>query len=92
MANPLRELFDSKKLYAEEPGVISVLVSLKSTPDETCLASLEMGGLCVKTINANKLTGDISPQHIAKLEQHDAVVHVERSVRLKPTDVSKRDA
>ena len=33
----------------------------------------------------SRLTGDIAPQHLARLEQHDAVGHVERSVRLKTT-------
>ncbi len=85
MANSRRKLFDSRKLHAQAPDLIKVLVSLKLTPDDSCLSSLEMTGLHVNGVAGNKLTGDIAPQHLARLEQHDAVGHVERSVRLKTT-------
>ena len=89
MVGPLRTLFDGGKPNAEDTRVVRVLVSLKSPPDETCLASIEMRGLHIRSINGNKLIGEISSQHMATLEEHDAVVYVERSVKLQPTDVSK---
>ena len=91
MDNPLRKLFDSHKLHGENADVIKVLVSLKSVPDDSCLASLQKIGLTVKAANANKLAGEISSQALADLEQHDAVIDVERSVTLKPTDAPNRD-
>lgn len=89
MAGPLRILFDEGKLNAEDDQIVRVLVSLKYPPDEACLASVKMKGLYVRSINGNKLVGEISRQHIATLERHDAVVDVERSVKLQPTNVSK---
>ena len=92
MTNSLRKLFDSNKLHGGKPDSIRVLVSLKSVPDDSCLGSLQRIGLTVEAVNGNKLTGEISSEFLAELEQHDTVLEVERSVTLKPTDASQRDA
>ena len=73
-------------MHREESDTIKVLVSLKDSPDEACLASLQEIGLTVKSVKGNKLTGEIESRHLSKLEEHDNVTEVERSVKLKPTD------
>ena len=86
MSNPLRQIFDANKPHGDQQGNVKVLVALKSAPDDACLASLKSVGLSVETVAANKVTGEIDTQSLAELEHHEAVVDVERSVKLKPTD------
>ncbi len=91
MTDSLRKLFNTNKLHGEKAEPIKVLISLKSVPDDSCLRSLQKIGLIVEAVEGNKLIGEIRPQLLAKLEQHDAVIDVERSVKLKPTDNAQRD-
>ncbi len=86
MTDSLRKLFDANKPHREESDKTKVLVSLKASPDDSCLAALQEIGLTVKSVVGNKLTGEIESKLLSKLQQHANVAEVERSVRLKPTD------
>ncbi len=85
MTDSLRKLFHANKLHREESDIIKVLVSLKASPDDSCLAGLQGIGLTVKSVEGNKLTGEIASKHLSKLKEHVNVTEVERSVKLKPT-------
>ena len=86
MTDSLRKLFHARKLHREESNTIKVLVSLKVSPDDLCLADLQEIGLILKSVEGNKLTGEIASKHLSKLEGHVNVTEVERSVKLKPTN------
>ena len=92
MTESSRKLFHTNKLHREESSIIKVLVSLKVPPDHLCLAALQEIGLNVKSVNGNKLTGEIASKFLSKLEVYANVTEVERSVRLKPTDERDNDA
>ena len=85
MSESLRNFFHKSKLHQDESSTIKVLVSLKSSPNEKCLAGLRDVGLSVKSVEGNKLIGEIDSTQLTKLQEHIDVREVERSVMLKPT-------
>ncbi len=89
MSDSLRNLFHQNKLQREESNSIKVLVSLKASPDDSCLAGLREIGLSVTSVEGNKLTGEIDSNQVSKLEAHAHVSEVERSVKLSPTASGK---
>ena len=90
MTDSLRKLFDANKLHRES-DTVKVLVSLNASPDDSCLAGLQDIGLTVKSVERNKLIGEIASKNLSKLEKHANVLEVERSVKLKPTDDDAAD-
>ncbi len=84
MTDSLRKLF-AEKMHRGKGDTISVLVSLKNSPDDSCLASLQKTGLKVKAVEGNKLAGQIVQQRLSELKNHIDVNEVELSVKLKPT-------
>jgi hypothetical protein len=91
MANLLRKLFHAEKSNRGESDTINVLVSLRDSPDNLCLADLRQIGLIVKSVEGNKLIGEIAPVQLSKLESHANVMQVERSVKLKPSEARAQD-
>ena len=85
MTDSLRKLFHASKLHQQESAAVKVLVSLKASPDDSCLAGLKKMGLKVNSVEGNKLTGEIAAKLLPKLEAHAQVSEIERSVKLKPT-------
>ena len=88
MSTPLRKLFNAKKLGAKHRELVKVLVSLKANPNDGCVRELQNVGLRIKEVNANIVIGEIPSDHLQRLEQLDAVMEVERSVRTSPTKAS----
>ena len=85
MSTPLRKLFDDKKPGAQHSEPVKVLVSLKANPDDVCVRELQNVGLQIKEINANLVIREIPSDHLQRLEQLEAVMEVERSVKTCPT-------
>ena len=91
MSDSLRNFFNKNKLHQEETDTIKVLVSLKSSPDNECLAGLRDVGLSIKSVEGNKLIGEIESKQLTELQRHIDVQEVERSVKLRPTSFKGND-